>query len=408
MSYGDGRGHQFGLHDPRAPWRRAARPLAILFVVQLSGVGCAARAPEIPTPTKPDELAPYLTVYQDQLESEGITLEGAEEYLAGRTSSPLPEGRRENGRSAPEADVAIADVAGQGPAGEATFKMIDGVAEYRIGPGDVIGITTFLGPETPAAVNFRVPTDGSIYITRFDIGAVRATGQTPTELSRTLTDAYRHYVRTGFAEARVLEYHAWSALLTGEIEGTGGEGPGGYPLDGRVTVADFIYRHGGPANTADLGDVRVLRQGSEQRVDVAAVLAGTADDPPLYSGDIVHVPSIEQGSNRIFIFGEVGTPGVYSHTEGLSVLDAIAQAGGWTANANRESVYISRPTTGETIPVNLDVTLGTGQAAAAPQVEAGDFIVVPLTEDRSQTIRDWIGIFSLILSALTIIELIRR
>ena len=79
MSYDDRRGHPFGLHDPRAPWRRAARPLAILFVVQLSGIGCAARAPQIPTPTKPDELKPYLTVYQDQLEGEGITLEGAEE-----------------------------------------------------------------------------------------------------------------------------------------------------------------------------------------------------------------------------------------------------------------------------------------------------------------------------------------
>ncbi len=408
MSYGDRRGHQCGLHNPRAPWRRAARPLAILFVVQLSGVGCAARAPQIPAPTKPDELEPYLTVYQDQLESEGITLEGAEEYLAGRTSSPLLDRRSGNGRSAPEADVASADVAVQGSAGEATFKIIDGIAEYRIGPGDLIGITTFLGPEIPAAVSFRVPADGSLYIARFDIGTVQAMGLTPTELSRALTTAYKRYVPTGFAEARVLEYNAWSALLTGEIQLIGGNGPGEYPLDGRVTVTDFIYRHGGPSDTADLADVRVLRRGSEQRVDVAAVLAGTADDPPLYSGDIVNVPSIEQGASRIFIFGEVGAPGVYAHTEGLSVLDAIAQAGGWTPNADRESVYVSRPATGEVIPVNLDVTLSTGQAAAAPQVQAGDFVVVPPTENRSQTIRDWIGIFSLILSALTIIEIIRR
>jgi len=58
--------------------------------------------------------------------------------------------------------------------------------------------------------------------------------------------------------------------------------------------------------------------------------------------------------------------------------------------------------------VNLDITLGTGQAASAPTLVAGDFVIVPSSSDRSQKIRDWVGIFGLILSALAIIEIIRQ
>ncbi|MCH7823467.1 MAG: SLBB domain-containing protein [Acidobacteria bacterium] len=274
----------------------------------------------------------------------------------------------------------------------------------------MIAVTTFLGPEVPTPVTFRVLADGSIYIARFGIGAVQASGTTPTELTRMLTEQFRRYVPAGFSEVRVVEYNAWKATLSGEIALQAGalSGPGTYPLEGKVTVVDLIFSHGGPTSNGDLSDVRLLRQGVESRVDVPAVLAGTAEDPPLLAGDTVNVPSIQQSSRRMYIFGEVRTPGVYTYTAGISVLDAIAQAGGYTQTAKTDAVYVSRPGTGEVIPVNLDITLGTGQAASAPALLAGDSIVVPLRDDRREKIRDWVGVFSLILSALTIIELLRR
>jgi len=402
VSYGDRQRPSFSISSPRAPWRRAARPLVVLFTLQLSGIGCAARAPELPAPTKPDDFSPYLTVYEEQLAQQGITLEGAEDYVAGRSASPLPE-------AADSGDGAVVDAgAPQGQVGEPTYKVIDGVPEYRIGAGDVVRVTSFLGPETPAPLSFRVQSDGTIFVARFNIGAIQAAGSTPSELTRVLTDAFRQYVPNGFVEVRIDEYNAWRATLTGEIVSAVGEGPGSYGLEGRVTASDFIYAHGGPTASADLGDVRVIRGGNELRVDVAAVLSGSEQDPALLSGDIVHVPSIEEGSSRFFIFGEVAQPGVYIYTSGISVLDAIAQAGGYTQTAKRSAVYISRPGTAEVVPVDLDVMLGAGLTAQAPPLVAGDFVVVPYAPDRSQLIRDWVGIFSLILSALTIIELVRR
>lgn len=408
MSYGDKQLHSFGISSRRAPWRRAARPLVILFVLQLSGIGCAARAPELPEPTRPDEFSPYLTVYEEQLEREGITLEGAEDYVAGRTSSPLTGDNGEAASAVDETEAALLPQSAQGTAGQETFKVVDGVPEYRIGPGDILELTTFLGPETPIPTSVRVLADGTINIARFNIGPVQAAGTTPSELTRILTDLYRQYVPSGYAEARVDEHNAWYATLSGEIATPTDGGPGNYVLDGRTTVTDFIYEYGGPTSSADMGDVRLLRGGVEQRIDVAGVLAGTTDDLTMRSGDIVRVPSIEQGSSRMFLFGEVAQPGVYTFTEGITVLDAIAQAGGYTQNAKRTAVYVSRPSTAEVIPVNLDIMLGAGQAASAPLLQAGDFVVVPFAPNRGAAIRDWVGIFSLILSALTIIELVRR
>jgi len=388
----------FGISSPDAPWRRAARPLAILFSLQLSGIGCAARAPELATPTRPDEMEPYLELYEAQLEKEGISPEAAYRYINGRSTSPLADGD-----GTPVEGPTTAPL----QASEPTFKVVDGVAEYRIGVGDLLLVTSYLGPEQPRPNTYRVLADGSIYVARFNIGSIQAAGLTPSELTRTLTDAYRQYVPNGYVEARVSEFRAWRATLSGQIR-TNADGPGNYQLEGRVTVSDFIYAHGGPTPQADLGDVRVLRGGQQMSVDISAVLSGSTDDPPVYAGDIVYVPSIEQGSSAWYIIGEVSDPGVYTYSADITVLDAIAQAGGYTQTAKRTAVYISRPGSGEVIPVNLDVALGTGQTASVPRVQPGDFVVVPYSPDRSQLIRDWVGIFAVVLSALTIIELVRR
>jgi len=424
VAHHDRRCRSLGLSSPHAPWRRVARPLAMLFALQLSGIGCAARAPQLATPTHPAEIAPYFDVYQEQLEQQGISRAGAVAYVTGRSASPLPQPVAESGRGNPLGEDESAgfpqtsgnDVGNpattalppQAQASEAPFKIVEGVAEYRIGPGDLLLITTFLGPETPFPTTFRVQADGNVFIARFEIGTVPAAGLTPSELTVALSNAFRQYVPSGYVEARVQEYNAWRATLAGEIRAVAAAGPGSYPLEGRVTVSDFVYSHGGPTAEADLGDVRILRQGREIRVDLAAALSGTGDNPPVFAGDTVRVPSIEQGSSRMFIFGEVREPGVYTYTEGISVLDAIAQAGGYTQTAKRSAVYISRPSTGEVIPVNLDEVLGSGQAAVAPTLEPGDFVMVPFSPDRSQLIRDWVGIFGVLLSALTIIEVVRQ
>ena len=46
-----------------------------------------------------------------------------------------------------------------------------------------------------------------------------------------------------------------------------------------------------------------------------------------------------------YILGEVETPGEYPYTNGLSVLNAVATAGGFTYRANNKRVFIKRSDT---------------------------------------------------------------
>ncbi len=53
--------------------------------------------------------------------------------------------------------------------------------------------------------------------------------------------------------------------------------------------------------------------------------------------------SVEVMNYRPFyIFGEVGNPGQYPYTSGMTVLNAVAVAGGYTYRANQDRVYITR------------------------------------------------------------------
>lgn len=53
--------------------------------------------------------------------------------------------------------------------------------------------------------------------------------------------------------------------------------------------------------------------------------------------------SVEVMNYRPFyIYGEVGEPGQYSYTSGMTVLNAVAVAGGYSYRANQSKVYITR------------------------------------------------------------------
>lgn len=404
---------RLGLTSADATWKRWQRPIAAILLAHMTAIGCASGTGALEPPTTTPEVEPYLRQYEDQLERQGVTVEEATAYLEGGGSLDTLEG---NG-DAP-GDLLTAERLARLDEGAldtpqrdfVSWKLIEGVAEYRLGPGDIVQVTVFLGPETPVATTYRVLADGTLFVPRFEIGEVGAGGLTPTELSRELTERYRRYVPSGYAEVRVDEYTAWEATLVGEIRVGDGIGPGTYLLRGRETAAEFIFSHGGPTANADLSDVRLVRDGVEQRLDLARALSGTGgENPALDAGDVVRVPSIAVGASRYFVLGEVNTPGVFTLTESLTVLDAIAQAGSYNFEAKIDGVFLSRSSTGEVIPLDLDVVLGQADFAGDVPIQAGDFLVVPR---RGRTFweqtRDWIGLATLFISVATVVELIRR
>ncbi|MBK9519028.1 MAG: polysaccharide biosynthesis/export family protein [Anaeromyxobacter sp.] len=85
----------------------------------------------------------------------------------------------------------------------------------------------------------------------------------------------------------------------------------------------------------------------------------------------------EYNSKKVFVFGEVQKPGTFAFEDGMSIIQALTLAGGFTRNAAQNSTSVTRLVNGQEVKskVNVqDIALG-----KAPNVtlEPGDIVYVP-------------------------------
>lgn len=98
--------------------------------------------------------------------------------------------------------------------------------------------------------------------------------------------------------------------------------------------------------------------------ELEGVIAGSLSQGYLRDPDV----SIEVDRYRsIFVMGEVGQAGQYSYVPGMTVQNAIAVAGGFSARANQQNADVTRKVNGEII---------TGRVLISDPVLAGDTIYV--------------------------------
>lgn len=100
------------------------------------------------------------------------------------------------------------------------------------------------------------------------------------------------------------------------------------------------------------------------------------------SGDYIinpHVNIFVLEYSRFSIIGEVVRPGTYEITGQVSIIQAIALAGGFSRVANARGVKIVRKKEGSEITIPVDTTRITerGDRRAEANIEANDVIVVP-------------------------------
>lgn len=85
----------------------------------------------------------------------------------------------------------------------------------------------------------------------------------------------------------------------------------------------------------------------------------------------------EVNSARVFVTGEVQKPGAYSLRGSVTVLQAVAMAGGLTEFADRNGMMVIRGNNGPRIPVRYsDLVDRRAQGADFP-LQPGDTVVVP-------------------------------
>ena len=101
----------------------------------------------------------------------------------------------------------------------------------------------------------------------------------------------------------------------------------------------------------------------------------------LIEADILRDPSVaidvkEYNSKRVVVLGQVQKPGSFPLTPGFTLIQAISQAGGFNAIANRDRVNLTRKTAGQTRTIVLSVDAITDGSLPDIPLQSGDQIFV--------------------------------
>lgn len=188
----------------------------------------------------------------------------------------------------------------------------------------------------------RVSEDGKITLPL--LGEVEVEGLTKTELEKKLSQLLEEkYLQSPQVTVFIKEYQSKRISVLGAV----GE-PGPYELLGRQTLLQLISEAGGL--TEDAGDdiivIRQFQDGTNISLKISIddlFLKGDARlNIPLEPNDIVNIPA--EKTVLIYVFGQVRKPGALEVKKSNipTLLQAIAQAGGFSERASKGGVLIKR------------------------------------------------------------------
>ncbi len=242
--------------------------------------------------------------------------------------------------------------------------------DYLIGPQDVLAISVF--DHAGLSSRYAVDADGSFSFPL--LGRVSAGGRTlrqfESELQRLLADGFINAPQVAVA---VEHYRSQRVFVVGEVRQ-----PGAYPLTGETTLIEVIARAGALTAVAS-GEVVVVRSSGATRPILPGQVEGSevtrvavrdletnslSRSVALQDGDTVFAPRVES----VYVFGEVKNPGRYPVPGELTLLQALALAGGATNVGALNRVRVIRTVDGEQREI---------KARLHDPIRSGDTIVVP-------------------------------
>jgi polysaccharide export outer membrane protein len=262
-------------------------------------------------------------------------------------------------------------------------------ANYRIGPGDRIVLILTGDAERSFTLDVTregfvvIPGVGELAVANLTLGQLEDVLY--PRLGRLYSGLRRGAGATTHFSLNLARLHSNQVFVLGDVDQ-----PGSYRVSSAGTALTALYAAGGPTVNGSMRRVEIRRGGRlVDTLDLYDYLlrADGSHDPRLQSGDVVFVPV--HGS-RVRVQGEVIRPATYELRRGETLADALGSAGGFTAEAARHRVQISRilpPTlrdTSDRARVVIDIAsnqfaTGTGPAYA---LEPGDIIRVFAVSDR--------------------------
>lgn len=258
----------------------------------------------------------------------------------------------------------------QAPSPSPTPARTRGASEYAVGPLDVLTITVY--GEADLSRRYTVDADGTIDFPF--IGRTKAGGLTLRELG----DAIAKRLASGFlvnpqVSVEVAEYRSKAVFIVGEVRS-----PGSYPVKGNMSLVEALAL-AGPTGTAssevivvhpdpdrkDGGPLMPDAEGARSvRVNIKELQSGRlSQNVQLQDGDTIFVPKAE----TFFVTGHVRSPGSYVYEPGMTVLQAIALAGGLSDRGSRRGMKVLRVSGGKQVEIDVKET---------DLIKAGDTLLI--------------------------------
>lgn len=213
-----------------------------------------------------------------------------------------------------------------------------GTGDYRIGPKDLLEIRVFEIPELN--LERRVSDAGTLDLPL--LGQFSVWGLTADEVRDTLQRLLTaKYVNRANVSVVIKEFANKPVSVLGAVQR-----PGSLNVSGRWDLLQAISAAGGLGSDAGK-KIFVLRHadnGLSDRLEIATAELFRKSNPiwniPIYPSDVVNIPS--RSTVKVFCLGEVKTPGAmeFDADDRISLLSAIAKAGGFTDRAARGSIRI--------------------------------------------------------------------
>ena len=268
----------------------------------------------------------------------------------------------------PDASIAVAPKI-------AAVPVSGGDSTVRLGTGDLIEVSVYNVPELDTKT--RVSSTGDVYLPLIDyvhVGGLTI-DEAETVIERRLDQG--GFVKGPHVQLFVHEYTSEGASILGEVSR-----PGVYPVLGEQKLFDLISAAGGFSERAGKS-ITITRRARPDKPVTVPISRNLEEHPdsniPVFAGDTISV----RRADVIYVVGEVSRPSGFLMDSGhLSVLQAIALAGGTTSTAKLNGARIIRkgPSGLTEVPVPLKKLLR-AKANDLP-MEAEDILFVPTSAQK--------------------------
>jgi polysaccharide biosynthesis/export protein len=241
-------------------------------------------------------------------------------------------------------------------------------ADYQIGEGDSLEIAVWGVKDLNFPVKVRP--DGKITVP--GLGEVTASGMTPSSLQALLAERLKELVKNPIVTVTVKEITNSKVYIFGS-----GVKPCVYDLSRRTTVLQLLCTLP-EVKLADLKKAYLLRKGKKVKTDLHRLFieGDIEQDLLLESDDSLFMPLLQDHS--VYVLGAINTPKAIEFREGMKVMEAILESGGFTKFADQNDVVVRRK--GGKEPVSLEVKakklFKEGDLTQNIELKPGDYVLV--------------------------------